>query len=68
MQIELLRRAGPERRAQISLTLTRSMIHMQRAALRRLDPTADEVEIGLRHVASQYGAELAATVRERLGR
>ena len=68
MQIELLRRAGPERRAQMALTLTSSMIHLQRQALRRLDPDADDIEIGLRHVALQYSEELAAKMRARLGR
>ncbi len=68
MQIELLRRAGPERRAQMGWAMTETALRRAREALRRTHPDADEVEIGLLFVQAHYGHELAAKVRAHLGR
>jgi hypothetical protein len=66
VQIDLLRRAGVERRAQMALDLSAQVIRLARRAIRRSSPGASEAEVGLRFVELHYGAELAAGVRRRL--
>lgn len=66
VQIELLRRAGPARRARMALSLSAQVIALARRALQRAHPEATEEEIGLLFVEQNYGAELAAGVRRRL--
>jgi hypothetical protein len=67
VQIELLRRAGPARRAQLALSLSAQVIELSRRALARAEPSASPVEIQLRFVELNYGRELADAVRARLG-
>jgi hypothetical protein len=66
VQLELIRRASPERRLQACLAFSRSMIALSRAALRARPPELDDLELGLEWVAQTYGAGLAAGVRASL--
>jgi hypothetical protein len=63
VQIELLRRAGPTRRAAMALSLSAQVIGLARRALRRSLPNASEQEKSLRFVELHYGHELAAELR-----
>ncbi len=66
VQIELLRRAGVARRAQLALSLTQTVVMLARRAIRRsLGDTSDE-QVGLRFVELHYGADLAEEVRRYL--
>jgi hypothetical protein len=62
LQIELLRAAGPARRAALARSLSRTVIDLSRRALRERMPGASERELLLRWVALEYGAELARRV------
>lgn len=66
VQIELLRRASVARRTGLALSLSRSVIHLARNAIRRSMPGGSEEELGLRFVELHYGADLASEVRRRL--
>jgi hypothetical protein len=66
VQIELLRQAGPARRAQMALSLSEQVIGLARRAVRRSMPGAAEDEISLQFVARLYGTELAAELRQHL--
>jgi hypothetical protein len=64
VQIELLRRAGPERRAAIAGRLSDDVIRLSRRALREQSPAdLDELELKLRWVELHYGSDLAPRVR-----
>lgn len=63
VQMELLRSAGPGRRARMALELSAQVISMARRHLRRAYPDATETEIGLRFVELNYGSELAEGLR-----
>jgi hypothetical protein len=62
VQIELLRKAGPERRAGLARSLSRTVIDLSRRALRERMPMATEREVLLRWVALEYGTDLARRV------
>ena len=64
VHIELLRRAGVGRRAQMALSLSAQVIGLAHLAIRRSAGVTDPVEVGLRFVELHYGPELAAGVRE----
>ena len=66
MQIRLLRSASIARRTSLAFSLTRTIVELARRSLGRLDPGADEIEIGLRFVALNYGEDLARRVRQRI--
>jgi len=66
VQIDLLRRAGPTRRARMALSLSGQVIGLARRAIRRSLPNATEEEIGIAFVERHYGTELAAAVRRHL--
>lgn len=66
VQLELLRRATPERRAAIMLKLSRSVISLSRSALRARHPEWSDDEIGLEWVRLNYGEALAAGARAAL--
>jgi hypothetical protein len=66
VQMDLLRRAGPARRAQMALALSAQVIGLARRAIRRSHPDANETEVGLRFVELHYGRELAADLRRYL--
>ncbi len=64
VQLELLRQAGPERRAAIAGRLSDEVIRLSRRALReQSSPDVDELEVKLRWVELHYGADLAPRVR-----
>jgi hypothetical protein len=63
VHIEMLRRAGPARRAQMALSLSAQVIELAHQAIRRSTGLTDPVEVGLRFVEMHYGSELAAGVR-----
>jgi hypothetical protein len=66
-QLALLRRATPEQRLHLALSLSDSVIGLSRAGIAsRLGASADETRVGLEFVALHYGADLAATVRRAL--
>ncbi len=66
VQLELLRRAGPARRLELTLSLSRAVIAMSRRALRRLHPQASDEELGVLWVRQNYGDELADGLQARL--
>lgn len=67
VQLELLRAAGPARRARMALELSAWVIAAARRGLRTtLPPGASEQDAALRFVELYYGPELAAGVRRRL--
>ena len=67
VQLELLRAAGPGRRARMALELSALVISLARRGLRStLPPGASEEDAALRFVELYYGLELAAGVRRRL--
>ena len=67
VQIALLRQAGAARRAELCLSLSRSVIELSRRALREQMPGADERTVLLRWAALHYSPTLAAAVARRLG-
>jgi hypothetical protein len=63
---ELLRRAGPVRRAQMAMSLSADVIALARAALRRRDPCASEAELSVRFAELHYGRDVAEGLRQHL--
>lgn len=68
VQLEILRRFAPERRARMARSMSRLVMQLARAEIRRADPSLDDRELTARFVARCYGDELAARVREALAR
>lgn len=68
VHLELMRRAGPARRAGLAIRLSSSMIRASRRAIARRHPELDEEAVRLAWVEAHYGARLAAAVRARLAR
>ena len=66
VQIELLRRAGMERRLQIAAEMSVFAIDAALSALRSLHPQLSEQEISLLFVELNYGSVFAAGVRKAL--
>lgn len=64
VQIELLRKASPERRLDIARSLSQSMILASRETIKRLHPQISEEELKILFVELYYGKELADRVRE----
>ena len=65
-QLELLRAAGPARRAGLALRLSGSLIHASRQTLARLHPELDDEGVRLLWAEHHYGKELADRVRAHL--
>jgi hypothetical protein len=64
VQVDLLRRAGLERRAAIASRLSDEVVRLSRRALRERSPAGiGEVELRLCWVELHYGADLGARVR-----
>ncbi len=63
MQVDLLRKAGCERRAELARSLSRTVIDLSRAALRERLPGISEQEMLFRWLAIHYGADLERRVR-----
>lgn len=66
VQIGLLRRASPDERLRLALSLSATIIGLSRDGIRRREPMLAETEVGLRFVEIHYGAELADAIRARL--
>lgn len=64
--VELLRRAGFERRAEIMRSLSRTVIELSRQALAAQMPGASPDDVAVRWVELTYGAALADGVRRAL--
>ncbi len=67
IHLDLMRRAGPARRAGLAIKLSTSMIRGSRRAIARLHPELDEQGVRLRWVEQNYGLVLADALRRRLG-
>ncbi len=63
VQLELLRRATPERRLRLALSLTDSVVGLARGGIAARMSGASDEEIGLRFVELHYGPGLAHEVR-----
>ncbi|HVN32555.1 MAG TPA: hypothetical protein VMT45_11275 [Thermoanaerobaculaceae bacterium] len=68
VQMELLRRASPERRLRLALSLSRSVLTLSREGIARRRPRATAEEIGLEFVRLHYGLDLADELERHLGR
>ena len=66
VQIELLRRAGPRRRAALALAMTTTAIALSRRAIQRLHPDWTKMEVNLFWAEVHYGKDLADRVRQYL--
>lgn len=66
VQLELMRRAGPGRRAALAMSLSSSMIANSRRAVAKRFPELDEQGVKLRWMELHYGAALADAVRRYL--
>ena len=62
-QIELLRAAGPARRAAIGLGMSTLAIRMARQAIQRRHPEWSELEVNLFWAEVHYGKKIADQVR-----
>ena len=60
MQVELMRRAGPQQRSALALRLSDETIALARRAIARSRPGLDEEQRGIEFVRVQYGADLAS--------
>ena len=65
-QLELLRAAGPARRAGLALRLSASLVHASRQILARLHPELDDEGVRLLWLEHHHGKELADRVRRHL--
>jgi hypothetical protein len=63
VHLELLRSAGPARRLELALSLSRSVISLSRGGIARRLEGASAEEVGLRCVELHYGADLADALR-----
>lgn len=63
VQLDLLRKAGPARRAGLALRLSSSMIHSSRRAIARRHPELDELGVMLLWAEHHYGRELTDRIR-----
>lgn len=68
VQLDLVRRASPARRASLALSWSRTMMGLARRSLRRSRPEATEEEIGVLFVSLHYGKELARRLEADLAR
>lgn len=66
VQLDLLRRAGPARRLQLALSLSRTVMSLSRGGIARSLEGASSQELGLRFVEVHYGAALADALRRDL--
>ncbi len=62
-QLEMLRRAGCGRRAALARSLSRTVIGLSRRELTARMVPASPIEVQLRWVEHQYGADLAGRLR-----
>lgn len=65
-QLELMRAAGPARRASLALGLTSSLVAASRRNIARLHPELDELGVKLKWAEHHYGKALTDRVRAHL--
>ncbi len=63
VQLELLRRAGPDKRFALACSLTQTVLCLCRRALAEANPGLSKDELDLLFVELNYGRELAERVR-----
>lgn len=63
VQIELLRKAGPEHRVAMACSLTDQVIKMSKAAIARAHPEMTTIERDLLFIEVHYGRKTADWVR-----
>jgi hypothetical protein len=63
VQIELLRKATPERRLELGLSLSQTALRIARQAIAKANPLASEEEQKLLFVEVTYGKDLADRVK-----
>jgi hypothetical protein len=63
VQLDLLRKATPAKRASLARSLSRFTMRLSRSALRRARPEASERDIDLAFVELCYGRDLAERLR-----
>ena len=68
IQIELLRKAGTQRRLQLGLELSGETLEIAQRGIRRIHPEVSELEAKLIFVEVTYGKDLADRVREYLAK
>jgi len=68
VQIELLRRAGPARRAALACSLSDTTITLARRAIREANPRASEDDLKVLFVRIHYGDALAKHLADDLRR
>ncbi len=64
VQIELLRKATPARRAAIALSLSYTVFNLSRRAVQRANPNAGDFELKLLFLENCYGKDLAEKVKK----
>jgi hypothetical protein len=68
VQLELMRRASPERRLALALSLSQTVIDLARRSLRETHPDATEDELEVLFVRLHHGDELADGLAAHLAR
>lgn len=68
VQLELMRRASPERRLALALSLSQTVIDLAKRSLRETHPDATEDELKVLFARIHYGDELADGLAEHLAR
>lgn len=63
VQLELIRRMSPSERLARSLALSREVIRLGKAAIRRRYPEFSEDELRFKFIELHYGVELSESVR-----
>lgn len=63
VQLNLIRQMPSSRRLEKAIALSREVIRLSKAAIRRRHPEYSEEEVGLKFIELNYGADLADSVR-----
>ena len=66
IQIELLRRAGPERRVELAFDMSAAVIEWARDAIATSFPHLDDIGRRVKFIEVHHGSELAARVERAL--
>lgn len=66
VQLELLRKMSPQKRAAKAIALSGQVIRMAKAAIRRQFPHFTEEQVGIKFIEVHYGEELASAVETHL--
>ncbi len=64
IQIELLRQAGFQRRLALTYSWSSAMRQLSMEGLQRANPTLSKLEVGIKFVEINYGAELAEKLKK----